>query len=140
MGIKFDIQAMALDGLCTKLDLFSGHSQEIIEKALYEGAGIITDKVRANLEQTLGIYSTGELAESLGVAPMRRGKGTANVSIGFDGYDSKGTPNALKARAMESGTSKQPKRPFMRPALNATKGLAQSKMLQILKEEIEKKL
>lgn len=139
MGFSAKIEAIALDELCAKIDSI-GQNDEIVKKALYEGAGIVADRVRSNLQSVLSGNSSGELLEALGISPMRSGGGQANVSIGFDGYDSKGAPNALKARAMESGTSKQPKRPFMRPALNATKGLAQNKILQVLEEEVNKLL
>lgn len=137
---KAGINAVALDGLCAKLNALPGRSNEITEKALYKGAGVIADGVRSKLQGVLSGNSSGELLGSLGIAPMKTNGGVSNTSIGFDGYDSKGVPNQLKARAMESGTSKQRKRPFMRPALNATKGLAQDAMIQVLEEEIDKLL
>ena len=58
----------------------------------------------------------------MGISPPLQDKnGNTNVKVGFAGYDRKGTPNALKARAMESGTSTQPKKPFLRPAINKMK-------------------
>jgi len=59
-----------------------------------------------------------------------------NTKIGFDGYDRKGVPNALKARAMESGTSTQPKRPFVRPAVNRVKKKAIEEMGKTLDIEL----
>lgn len=137
---KASIDAAALDGLCAKINKLPGHSEEITKKALYKGAGILTDRVHDKLQGVLSGTSSGELLASLGIAPMRYQGGVANASVGFDGYDSKGVPNQLKARAMESGTSKQKKRPFMRPALNETKGLVQDAMLQVMEEEINKLL
>ena len=61
-----------------------------------------------------------------------------NTKIGFNGYDSKGVPNQLKARVMESGSSKQAKRPFIRPALNGAREPAQEKMVETANQEISK--
>ena len=137
--MKARITATALDGLAAKLDSI-GKDEEIVKRALFDGAKILADQVRSNLEGVLSGNSTGELSKSLGISDMRTSGGLADVLVGFDGYDSKGTANALKARALESGTSKQDKRPFMRPAINSTKSAVQRKMMETLTEELEKKI
>jgi len=115
----------------------------IAKKAVYAGAGIMADKVRENLEKNLqdSKYSTGELLASLGITPPRVDRnGIINAKVGFSGYDSKGVPNALKARAMESGTSKQPKRPFVAPAARQAKKKAEEAMINVIVGEIGKEL
>ena len=124
--------ALALSHLATG-------SEEIAKKAIYEGANIIADKIKSNLEGVLSDEATGELVDSFGVTPIDRdADGNFNAKIGFDGYDSKGVANQLKARVIESGTSKKQKHPFVRPAVNATKKQAVARMGEIITEEIRK--
>lgn len=123
-----------------KLSQLAEHSEETIKKAIYKGAGIVTDQIRENLEANLAgsEQSTGALEGSLGISPVAMDRdGVWNAKIGFDGYDEKGVPNQLKARVMESGSSKIRKRPFVRPAVNATKKAAVEAMQKVVDEEIE---
>lgn len=124
-----------------RLSALADRSDETAKKAIYEAAGIVTDEIRANMNANLAesTQSTGALAESLGITPVARDRdGVWNVKIGFDGYDAKGVPNQIKARVMESGSSKVQKRPFVRPAVNATKKPAVEAMQKVIYEEIEK--
>ena len=144
------------DEFAIKLSRLASRSDEIAEKAIYKAAGIVADKIRANLQSNLddpeyvgkkgGIMfkgmsyeQTGDLAASFGIASIKRdSSGGWNTKIGFDGYDSKGVPNQLKARVMESGSSTIKKRPFVRPAVNATKGRAKTEMEKVIHEETQK--
>ena len=129
MGDEF---ALAISRLSTQSD-------EIAKKAIFEGANIIADKIKSNLEGILSSEATGELVASFGVTPIERDKnGDFNTKIGFDGYGNDGVANQLKARVLESGSSKQPKRPFVRPAVNATKKQVIEKMRQVVDMEIKK--
>lgn len=124
-----------------KLSRLAAGSEEAAKKAVYAAAGIVADKVRVNLNANLAgsTQSTGALADSLGITPVSQDQdGFWNAKIGFDGYDEKGVPNQLKARVMESGSSKIKKRPFVRPAVNATKRAAVEAMQRVIDEEIEK--
>mgnify|MGYP001343034027 CR=1 FL=1 len=146
---KGDDYALKLSRLATK-------SEEVAKKAIYEAADMMTDKIRHNLEANLNdpeyvgkkgnvmfknLYNepSGDLAASLGIAKMKRDKdGNWSTKIGFDGYDSKGVPNQLKARVMESGSSVIKKRPFVRPAVNATKKKAVEAMKKVIDSETDK--
>ena len=139
-----------------KLSKIAASTEEIAEKALHKAAGIVTDKVRENLKKNIadptsaaksgmaifkkvGSKRTGDLSESLGITPMKLDRdGYFNVKIGFDGYDRDGVPNQLKARVMESGSSTIAPRPFVRPAVKATKKTAEEAMGRVIDEEIEK--
>ena len=124
--------ALALSQLATD-------SEVIAKKAIYEGAKVIADKIKSNLDGVLSPEATGELVASFGVTPISKDQdGNFNAKIGFDGYDSKGVANQLKARVIESGTSKKQKHPFVRPAVNATKKQAVARMGEIVNEEIKK--
>ena len=114
-------------------------SEEISKKAIFEGAKVIADKIKSNLEGVLSGEGTGDMLASFGVTPIDRdANGNFNAKIGFDGYDSKGVANQLKARVIESGTSKKQKHPFVRPAVNATKKQAVARMGEVIDEEIKK--
>ena len=124
-----------------KLSALAAGSEATAKRAVYQAAGIVADQIRKNLETNLAgsQESTGALAASLGITPVSTDRdGFINAKIGFDGYDEKGVPNQLKARAMESGTSRIKKRPFVRPAVNATKKAAVDEMKKVIDEEIEK--
>ena len=124
-----------------KLSQLGRASADIGKKAVKAGVGILADQVRKNLEKNLqgSKYSTGDLLDSLGVTPVGVDKnGVYNAKVGFSGYDRKGVPNALKARAMESGTSRQPKKPFLRPAIQATREKIEKTMEDVIDNEIQK--
>ena len=140
-------------------------SKDICGAAIYEGAKIIADEVKNNLN-SLNV-TTDELAmlkakkgeptyitqrakegliKSFGVTPMSQDdSGIYNVKLGFDGYNDvktkkwpKGQPNQLIARACESGSSAMIKQPFFREAVQKTKKKAESRMAEVLDEKIKK--
>ena len=83
------------------------------------------------------------LQEGLGVSPMENDNGYWNVKVGFDGYNKvktrkypNGQPNALIARATESGSSVREKTPFVRPAVSAS----QKKALEAAKIKIDQRI
>lgn len=129
---KSDDYALKLSRLATK-------SEEVAKKAIYEGARVVADKIKSNLKGVLSDEATGELVASFGITPIQRDSdGNWSAKLGFDGYDSSGTPNQLKARALESGTSKQKKSPFVRPAVNATKKKAVEAMKKVIDSETDR--
>lgn len=95
-----------------------------------------------------------DLLNALGITPINVSEsGVYDVKIGFEspvsgnekGYGSqktrkypKGQPLAMIARSVESGTSIQPKQPFVRPAVNATRKKAVDKMQRVIEEETQK--
>ena len=127
-----------LDEVMSKLDtLARSKAEEIIEDAVEDGADIVADKVRANLSGVLSGESTGALLGSLGITPVDNRDGFINAKVGFDGRDSKGTPNALKASVLEYGSRRQPPRPFMKPAQSATRSAVKAKMKETIERKIE---
>ncbi len=127
-----------LDEVLAKLDtLERSKAEEIIEDAVEDGADIVADKVRSNLTGVLSGTSTGALAGSLGITPVDNRDGYINAKVGFDGVDSNGTPNALKANILEYGSRRQPPRPFMKPAATSTRSAVQAKMKDTIERKIE---
>lgn len=135
---------LEVTGLETILDLadrLGGSVEDISKKAVYNGAKEVADEIKSRLSADLANseYSTGELIESLGIAPMYVVFDDINTSVGFDGYDSRGVPNQLKARARESGNSTNitQKRPVIRNAVRAVKEKAKQAMEETVAKEIK---
>lgn len=123
-----------------KLAQLSSGAEEAVKKGIKAGADIVADQVRANLNAVLSGTSSGDLQASMGITPIKQDReGNWNAKVGFDGYGKDGTPNPLKAAALEYGTQRgQPARPFVRPAVTATEAAAQAAMELIIDEEIKR--
>ena len=110
------------------LSKIEGVTDDMIGRAVYEGAGIVADAVKANIEALPIVtgYGTSEnplpggvtavqkagLREGFGISKLQDDSGYLNVKLGFDGYNRTktekypgGQPNQLVARGVESGTS-----------------------------------
>lgn len=141
-------------------------TRQVAEAALYAGAAVIADQMKANLEGILSPQATGQLVAAFGVTPAKLDKWFIwNVHIGFDGYHIPGqVPFQLIARSFESGAvmgsrytgkveenkweTKDPKfgpedywrypTPFAKPAVLATKQQTREAMARAAEREIEK--
>lgn len=110
------------------------NAERVLKYAVYPGAGVVADAVRKAAEQ---YKDTGDLLESLTLSKMRNDSGYINTLLMFSGYDSKGTPNPLKANALESGTSRGQKAThFISNAVKSVKERAISEMSKALDEKI----
>jgi len=154
------------DEFCLKLSKLETGQEEIAGKAIYAGAKIVADQIRANLkaipEDKFRYLRNGDklnsisksakegLANQFGVSSMKIDKdGNYNVKCGFMDYldgeivpATKGYPNglpaAMVARSIESGSSVRQKHPFVRPAIAATKEPAKQEMGRVIDEECAK--
>lgn len=99
---KFEFKG--IDEYVESLDRIGGkNAAAVIRYAVYPGAAVVANAIR----DALGNHrDTGELQRSLALSPMRNDDGYINTKVEFAGYDKKGTPNAIKAAALESGTSR----------------------------------
>lgn len=135
---------------------------ETLEKTVASGAKPVADQIRQNLEQIparpfrklqpgeliqgLSESEQKDLEDSFGLSPISRDKnGFVHTKAGFEGYGSfptktypQGVPNALIARAVESGSSVRDKTPFVRPAVNATRKEAVEAMENVIDDELKK--
>lgn len=127
---------------------------ELIGKAVFEGAGIVADAIRAGINALpespssrhgLTAKQKQGLANGLGISRMKDEGGFVNVKIGFNGYNGhvskkfpKGQPNAMIARSAEKGTSYAPAQRFVAPAVNRTKDAAEHAMQDVVESGIEK--
>ena len=108
----------------------------IIKYAVYPGAAVVADAVRAAIESQAS--DSGDLASSLSLSVMRNDDGYINTKLTFAGYDRKGVPNAIKAAVLESGTSNKshPARHIISRAARAAEAAAEAAMEAALDEKI----
>lgn len=128
--------------LIRKLEKLSGEqADEVAKRAVYVGAGFMAEKVKESLRGVVSEKATGDLEKSLGITPIKLNRdGDWAAKIGFHGYDRKGVSNILKARILESGSSKQRKRPFFSPAVKKYRKIAEERMKNEAEMTIEKYL
>lgn len=76
---------------------------KIVRYSIYPGAGIVMDAVRTEVEEHHSI--TGDMGRSVALGKMKTVGDFTRTRLQWIGYDEKGVPNVVKARALESGTS-----------------------------------
>lgn len=114
-----------------KIAKLGAKAEAVCKYAIYDAAGIVISAIKENTPA-----DTGDLRDSLALAPMRNDNGYINTKIEWSGYDSNGTPNALKAAVLESGRSNKSKVPFIRPAVNASRKAAEAAIFAALDKKI----
>lgn len=135
------------DEYIAKLGNLEFASEELVGRAIYKGAAIVADAIKANINSLpKSVCSQVEkegLAKGFGLAKKTMTGDFINVKAGFDGYNThitakypKGHPNVMIARSIEGGTSFRQKHPFVGPAVRATRAKAQ----QAMQEEIDKEV
>jgi HK97 gp10 family phage protein len=150
------IEFVGIDEYFAKLNQIGEKSKGLCKRALYDGAGVLADAVRAevqalpttdingNPQQTL-VYEKDGLLEGLGITQMKDDGGIIRTRVDFDGYNRlrsktypSGHPNSMIARAINSGTSKRPKNPFMARAVKKARAKAEAAMSSRMEEDISK--
>lgn len=154
------IRIDGLENWSRNLERLGNRANEVCAKAIGEGAGIIADAVREELEaipidEHFGTPSNPVngltrlqkqgLLDSFGISPMDKDGSYLNVKLGFDGYNNEhtalypnGKPNAMIARSLESGTSFSKKIRFFTRAVSRSKEQAQRKMDDTMQEMIRR--
>lgn len=151
---KWMIGVSGIDNYIGDLEKLLSMSSENIKRAVYIGAGIVTDEVRKSIQALpLGQPKHGKvtaaqkagLLNGLGISGFRTAINYVNVKVGMDGYNDfatksypRGQPNAMIARSLESGTSFSPKHPFIGPAVARSQKRAEEAIAKALDEEIKK--
>lgn len=143
---KFQV-GNGIDKYIKQLTNLEFQSEDVVGHAIYQGAAVVADAVKSSIRalpaSACNRLEKAALIDGMGIAPMKNEDGYFNVKIGFDGYDSikttkfpRGRPISMIARSIESGTSWRPKHPFVAPAVNKTKALAEMAMAA----EIDKRI
>lgn len=138
-----------------QLGNLSDRADGLAGKAIYEGAKIVTDAIRSNIE-ALPVQSGPQkgprdptqvekagLLDGLGISKLQVDGSFANVKIGMDGYNEHetdrypmGHPNAMIANAINGGSTWMKRHPFINNAVRSTKKACEEKMKEIIEEGI----
>lgn len=133
----------------------------VMKMALYDGAGVVADAIRSEVEalptgnewgspeepiNTITKKQKEGLLTSLNIADMERREGWGYTTMaGFVGYNDQkthahpgGQPNAMVAASIEGGTSFRRKNPFITRAFRKSQKLADAAMAARADAEISK--
>ena len=152
------IEIKGLDGYEELLKKLDANVNDFIKAGVYEGAKVIADEVRRELNavpedekwgtENYKLYGLKKeqiegLINGFGISKMEEERGFLNVLIGYQGYNTlkserwpKGQPNAMIARVLESGTSFSQKIPIMKRTIAKIK----EKSVEAAKVVIDKKI
>lgn len=136
------VKVQGLDELERKLyELPTKLAKKYVRKALRAGARVWRDEIRQTAPKR-----TGWLASQVAVTTSIRGselEGSAHIGVRKKqdparvGHEQHTPGAADEARWAELGTSKQPARPFMRPAFDSKKDEVLARFAAVLKEGLE---
>lgn len=137
---------VGFDAYMRQLDQLGQSTTGLCKRSIYDGAAVVADAVRAEVsalpvtdrnEDPQGVfeYERDGLLDGLGIAKIKDRDGVVSTRIDFDGYNRmrskkypQGHPNSMIARAINAGTSKRAKNPFMKRAINKSKSTALNAM------------
>ena len=138
------VQVKMPEEFLLKLSRLGEKTDEIIPKVLESGGEIVLEKVKSNLKAVVGSgtkeksRSTGELVDSLGLSPAKVDrKGNFNIKVGFKEPRRSGESNAKIANIIEYGKSGQPPKPFLKPAISASRKTCIESMKKRFDQEVE---
>ena len=112
----------------------------IIKRSVYPAAGLLIETIKANTP-VAHPDDPDNLRESMALKKFENEDGFVYTAVMFEGYDSRGVANSLKARALESGRSSPSggitgKHPFVRPAINKVK----AQLMAMIEENLNKSI
>lgn len=158
------IEMKGMDKYIRQLEAVQWATTSVCKAAVYVGAEKVADAIRAEMDSLSAVSDAQakaaarlrnpclishtqkrDMIEGFGVARMEDNRGYISTKLGFKGYNSiktkkfpNGQPNALIARACNSGSTAMLKQPFIDKAVkNARPGAIQA-MDDKLNEQIEK--
>ena len=152
------IEFVGIDEYLEKLNKIGDKTTGLCKRALYDGAAVLADAVRSEVQalptsdrdgkkgeaQPILEYEKDGLLSGLGIAKMKDDNGRISTRIDFDGYNRlkskkypSGHPNSMIARAINSGTSKRTKNPFMSRAVAKANAKANAAMAARMDADIE---
>lgn len=150
-----------IDNYITQLNKLQAAAKDgVIGKTVYAGAAVVADAVKdairalpvgdgrvhgGRLVRTVTLSQKAGLMDGFGISRLKDDDGFVNVKLGFAGYNAtrtdkypQGQPNALIARAVNSGTTFRKKTRFVDKAVSASKKAAEAAMDAACNREIEK--
>lgn len=153
------LDASGTDEMMRMLRGIGSQTQEIIKRAVFDGAGALADAVAQavtdlpaepfhplpgarNGMEPLNVLTEDDredLLNGIGIARFGLTGDGVDTAVSFDGYSrhkSKEFPNGVPlpviARSIESGSSARQKHPFVRPAVNGAK----AHILQVMEDKV----
>lgn len=149
------VKTKGLTELLKELEKLENSTSEILEEAVIQGAGVVTDVMRAEIKslKTSTEYK-GEkkekryanpkdvkgLLDSLGYTPTGDRGSIINSNVGFDGYNSnktkkypQGHANRMIANAINKGTSFM----YAQPFINRSKKKAEAKCVETMQKTLD---
>ena len=114
-------------------------TEKMCKYASYDAAAMVIKEIKKNCP--VSDKDSGNdlhLVDSFILTPFENNNGFISTKVTVVGYDDRGVPQMLKARAIESGTSKSGKNGFIRHSVNAVKSRAQNSMKTNIDKYISK--
>ena len=158
-AMRFQV-GKGMDEYLSKLGNLEMTAPLAIGRAVYDGAKVVADAVKRNIEalpvddsphsegeRTTGLKSIQKegLKHGFGISRSEMTNGYKHVKLGFSGYNKlktkkypSGQPNAMIARTFEGGNSFTKKTPFVGPAVRASRDQAEAAMEHTIDAEINK--
>lgn len=142
------IEFKGIDAYRKKLEqLGKRDADKAIRYAIYPAADFFMNELKSSVPVSDDPRTAGDLRDGLTLTPMKDTAGFIYTVATFAGYDSKGTPLPLVARALESGRStpsgKVGKHPFIRKTVDRTRkkaeGLMQTALDKYLNDYMNRK-
>ena len=155
------MSGISTKGLTETMKMFeklAGDTDEIVEKAIKEGIGIVTDEMRREISslKTSADNEGGNkkqrypskkdvkgLLDSLGFTPVKLNGSKFDIKSGFDGYNNvitkkypQGHPNQMIANSINKGTSFMAAQPFINRTKKASQQQAVDAIDKVITEEI----
>ena len=134
-SFSFDIPDDFLSGL----DLTDELAEEMINaaKAKYKDSIVRSARMSISTLPENVRHQTGEMLKNIEHRKAKKAKNGAYIAnISFDGVDSKGVRNMLKAAELEYGNSHQDAKPFMQKAKNDCEQAILDKMQEVYNRRV----
>lgn len=163
MGKTVSCELVGLDEAMKRLEQLGENSDELLSRALFEGAKVMADglknAIRALPEDTgykridrgdqprnvVDPLDKEDMISHMGISRFRSETGRVYARISFDGYGQvktkkfpNGRPVVLVARSINSGSSVRMKHPFIRPTVTQYKTAAMDAMKRVVTDELKK--
>ena len=143
-----------IDDYLQTLNRLGAEMEGRAKQAIFEGAKIIADQVKRNIEALPTDEEWGTTAQKkrgpsreektqikngLGIARMKSEQGVINTKIGYEdaGYNEKGKAIQMIARSVNSGTSFMRRNPFFTSAVRQSSDRAKQKMIEVAEKKLE---
>ena len=133
------------DETMKKLERLGTEYDAIVQDMLTDGIEPLQKQIESNLAAVVGkgtkhkSRSKGELVKAVKVTKVYQvANGDWHIKVGIYGYDSDGVPNALKAMVLEHGRSDMAAKPFLKPAISATKKQCIQAMVNAFDKRVNK--